>query len=108
MKLTSKERNFLRKKAHALEPIVRIGKDGVNDNVLESIKNAISTQELIKVKILQNSMEDITEELVESIEKYTKATFIVSIGSIMIFFKEKRNDGKLGEITKEFIDFRKR
>lgn len=109
MKLTSKERNFLRKKAHDLEPIVRIGKSGINDSVIESIKQVIDKQELIKVKILNNSDEFITRDLEENIAKATSSTCIASIGHIMIFFKKKidENNNK-GPITQEFYEFRKR
>ncbi len=54
MKLTSKQRAFLKKKAHELNPIVRIGKDGLQETVIDSILSAIDSRELIKVKILQN------------------------------------------------------
>ena len=36
IQLSSKERAFLRKLAHNLDPIVRIGKDGIDENVLNS------------------------------------------------------------------------
>jgi len=52
--MNSKKRAFLKKKAHNLEPIVRIGKDGLNQNIVQSILDAIASRELIKVKILQN------------------------------------------------------
>ena len=32
--MNSKKRAFLKKKAHNLEPIVRIGKDGLNQNIV--------------------------------------------------------------------------
>ncbi|WP_068269243.1 ribosome assembly RNA-binding protein YhbY [Caviibacter abscessus] len=109
MKLTSKERNFLRKKAHDLEPIVRIGKSGISDSVIESIKQVIDKQELIKVKILNNSDEFITRELEDNIAKATSSICVSSIGHVMIFFK-KRVDEKnnKGPITREFYEFRKR
>lgn len=104
MKLTSKERNYLRKRAHSIEAVVRIGKLGLSETVLESIKQAIDKQELIKVKILNNSNEEITRELEAEIEKYTKAITIYAIGNTMIFFKEN----KKGLITQEFLEFRKK
>lgn len=109
MKLTSKERNFLRKKAHSLEPIVRIGKSGISDSVIESIKQVIDKQELIKVKILNNSDEFITRELEDSIANATSSVCVSSIGHIMIFFKKKVDEkNNKGPITQEFYDFRKR
>ncbi len=109
MELTSKERNFLRKKASSLEPVVRIGKLGLSDTVLENIKQIIDKQELIKVKILNNSEEIVSYELSDKIEKYTGAIGVYLIGKTMIFFKKKVDDrNKKGPITQEFYDFRNR
>lgn len=105
--MTSQERNFLRKKAHNLEPMVRVGKDGINDNVIDSIKQYIEKNELMKVKLLQNSLEDATRELGTEIEKRSGAKFVGSVGKIMIFFKENKANGKLGPITREFMEFKK-
>lgn len=103
MKLTSKERNFLRRLAHDIEPVVRIGKLGLSEDVLESIRLAINKQELIKVKILQNSNEVITRDFESVIEKYANCVAVYDIGHTMIFFKVKQK----GVITQQFLEFRK-
>ena len=105
--LNSKERNFLRKRAHNLEAVVRIGKEGVTDSVLESISAYIKKNELMKIKLLQNSLEDVNNEIIEQIESSSNSIFIGSVGKTMIFFKEKIENGKPGEITQEFYDFKK-
>ena len=105
--MNSKERNFLRKRAHNLEPVVRVGKEGVTESLLESISSYINKNELMKIKLLQNSLEDVNAEIIEQIESSSKSIFIGSVGKTMIFFKEKIENGKLGEITKEFYDFKK-
>ena len=63
MELTSKRRAYLRKKAHDLDALVRIGKEGVTDNLIQSILDAIESRELIKVKILQNCEEEKMEKI---------------------------------------------
>ena len=63
MELSSKQRVFLKKMAHEIDPVVRIGKDGIDDDVIESIANAVKKRELIKVKILQNSEVEVAREL---------------------------------------------
>ena len=45
MQLSSKERAFLKKLAHNLDPIVRIGKDGIDENVLKSISDDINKRQ---------------------------------------------------------------
>lgn len=105
MDLSSKERAFLKKLAHGIDPVVRIGKDGIDENVIKSIADAVKKRELIKVKILQNSQEEIGRELGTELASKTKSVFVDSIGKIMIFFKA---DNKNGKITKEFNEFRKK
>ena len=55
MNISSKERAYLRKISHGVEPVVRIGKEGIDDNLIESVANAVKKREIVKVKILQNS-----------------------------------------------------
>ena len=49
MSLTSKQRAFLKSEAHTLKPIVQIGKNGLNDHIKTSVRNALDARELIKV-----------------------------------------------------------
>lgn len=105
--MNSKERNFLRKRAHNLEAVVRVGKEGFTDGIMDSISKYIEKNELMKIKLLQNTLEDINLDIIHKIEKYTKSKFVASVGKTMIFFKEKRENNKIGEITKELLDFRK-
>jgi RNA-binding protein len=49
--LTTKQRQFLKGLAHALSPVVRIGRAGVTPAVIEETKKSILAHELIKVRI---------------------------------------------------------
>ncbi|AVQ16515.1 RNA-binding protein, YhbY family [Fusobacterium gonidiaformans 3-1-5R] len=89
MKLTSKQRAFLKKKAHELNPIVRIGKDGLQETVIESILSAIDSRELIKVKILQNC-ETEKEEIYQQLLEETRFDVVGMIGRTIIVFKENK------------------
>lgn len=58
----------LRQKAKNLEPIVRIGKNGLTDGVVEQIRKAVLKRKLIKVKLLQafaeeHKADDVAQEL---------------------------------------------
>lgn len=50
--LSSRERAFLRKLAHNLEPVVRIGKEGIDENVLKSIAEVVKKKRINKSKNL--------------------------------------------------------
>ena len=58
MELKGKERQFFKKKAHALKPIFQIGKGGLSEEMIHQIQNAVEKRELIKVTLLQNTLEE--------------------------------------------------
>ncbi|TXH55421.1 MAG: YhbY family RNA-binding protein [Bacteroidia bacterium] len=105
MNISSKERAYLRKISHGVEPVVRIGKEGIDDNLIESVANAVKKREIVKVKILQNSEVKADREVGEMIAHRAEAIFVDSIGKILIFFKP---DNKKGKITKEFNEFKRK
>lgn len=54
-RLTSKQRAHLRSLAHTLKPVLQIGTDGVTDAVVRSVEQALSTRELLKIKVLETA-----------------------------------------------------
>lgn len=88
--LNSKKRAFLRKRAHDLDALVRIGKDGITENLIQSILDAIESRELIKVKILQNcEMEK--EEVYSKLEECSEFEVVGIIGRTIIIYKENKD-----------------
>ena len=49
--MTSKERAELRAKANPLEPIFQIGKEGISENLIAQLDDALDVRELLKVRI---------------------------------------------------------
>ena len=56
--LTSKQRAYLRSLANRLKPVVQVGLEGVTDGVVQSVEDALSNRELLKVKVLEGAPED--------------------------------------------------
>ena len=56
MELTSKQRAQLRGMAANLDTIVHVGKDGIGDNLVKQANDALEARELIKCRVLENSM----------------------------------------------------
>ncbi len=96
MKLNSKQREFLRKKAHDMDAIVRIGKDGMSDNLVKSFLEAIEPRELIKVKILQNSEVE-KKEIASELTEKTGCELVGIIGRTLIFYKENKEKPVVSE-----------
>ncbi|MCP3025609.1 ribosome assembly RNA-binding protein YhbY [Halobacillus sp. A5] len=92
--LTSKEKKFLRKESHHIQPIFQVGKGGVNPNMTTQIAEALEKRELIKVSILQNNFDD-NQVVAEEISSQTKAEIVQVIGNIVILYKESINNKQI-------------
>ncbi|WP_221913002.1 ribosome assembly RNA-binding protein YhbY [Streptococcus halichoeri] len=99
--LTSKQRAFLKSEAHGLKPIIQIGKNGLNNQIKTSIRQALDARELIKVTLLQNTDEDI-HEVAEILEDEIGCDTVLKIGRIMILYKvsAKKENRKLSAKVK--------
>lgn len=100
--LSSKQRAFLKAKAHDLKPIVHIGKNGLNDAIKTSIRQALDARELIKVTFLQNTAED-KEQVSALLEEELACDTVLKIGRLLILYKESANkdNRKLSKAVKE-------
>jgi RNA-binding protein len=87
--LTGKQKRFLRSQAHHLTPIFQVGKGGVNENMLNQIKEALEVRELIKVSILQNNLDD-KEEVAEALAAGADAELVQLIGHTVVLYKESK------------------
>ena len=50
--LTGKQRSYLKSLANNIDPTFQIGKNGLTDNFIKQVEEAIESRELIKIKIL--------------------------------------------------------
>ena len=89
--LTSKQRAFLRREAHALSPIFQIGTGGISEEMCLQLGNALEARELIKVKNLENS-EYFAKEAAELIADQIGADVVGVVGSVIILYR--RSDKK--------------
>lgn len=86
MKLSSHQRKHLEALAHHLEPIVRIGKQGLESKIILSVVEAFNTHELIKIKLLDSSPVD-ADEAAREICKSASAELIRVIGRVIVLYK---------------------
>ena len=91
--MTSKERAFLRREAHALDPIVHIGKETLTPEVVSAIEEALDARELIKVGVLKNCFDD-PRELGEIAAERTHSQVVQVMGRKITLYKRKKKDSK--------------
>lgn len=89
--LTGKQRAYLKSMANTIEPLFQVGKNGLSDNFIIQVKEALEARELIKIKVLNNSLLDPTEVARDLSEK-TESEFVQSIGSKFVIYKESQEN----------------
>ena len=90
--LRSSERYFLRRKAHHLEPVVLIGKNGVSIGTIESVNKALEARELIKIKFreFKDNKQSISDEIAASANCHV----VGMIGHTVILFRQNSDPEK--------------
>ena len=93
MDLTSKQRAQLRGLANDIATIVHIGKDGIGDNLIKQADDALEARELIKGKVLENSMLS-AREGAEELAKATRSQVVQVIGTKFVLYRETHSKEK--------------
>ena len=83
--LTGKQKRFLRHEAHHLNAIFQIGKDGLHENQIIGIDEALESRELIKVKILESCQQD-KNEIAQELSLKTDAEVVQILGRTIILY----------------------
>ena len=91
--LTSKERAYLRSLANTMDPIFQYGKDGLSENFIKQIDDAIEVRELIKISVLENADADVKELAAEICEK-AHCQSVQIIGRRIVFYRQARDKDK--------------
>jgi RNA-binding protein len=97
MKMTSKERAYLRGLANGIDAIFQVGKNGISENLVKQISDALEARELIKITVLENSPDTINEVAKEISEK-TNSQLIQVMGSKITLFKKRKKKSKFENI----------
>ncbi|WP_151410473.1 ribosome assembly RNA-binding protein YhbY [Anaerococcus sp. Marseille-P9784] len=90
--INAKERAKLKSLSHDFKPVINIGKNSITDEVIRAIDEALSSRELIKIKILNNNLDD-QDEILENILTSLNADFVNHLGSIITIYR-KSDDNK--------------
>lgn len=92
--MTGKQRASLRKIAATLQPIFQIGKQGVTENLMKQLDDALEAREIIKITILETAGEN-TKELCNEIAEALNAEPVQAIGSKFTIYRRSKNNPKI-------------
>ncbi len=92
--LTGKQRSYLKGLANNIEPIFQLGKNGLTENFVKQVDEALEARELVKVNVLKNCFLD-TTEVASQLTDELNAEFVQSIGRKFVIYRESVENKKI-------------
>ena len=93
MELTSKQRAQLRSLATNLDTIVHVGKEGIGDNLIKQVNDALEARELITGRVLENSLLT-AREAAEELAVAARCEVVQVIGSKFVLYRMQHHKSK--------------
>ena len=97
MELTSKQRAQLRSLANGIDPIVIVGKDGLGDNLIAQVNDALEARELVKGRVLETCALT-AKEVCQQLSQLTRSEGVQVIGSKFVLYRESHSKPKEARI----------
>ena len=94
MAITSKQRAQLRGMAMELDTIIQVGKGGINEALVASVNDALRARELVKGRVLENSMLT-AREACDELAQLCKAEQVQVIGTKFVLYKRNDKEPKI-------------
>ena len=92
--LTGKQKRFLRHEAHHLNAIFQIGKDGLSDNLMDTLSDSLEAHELVKCNLLKTCPVDVREAAIECASA-TGSEVVHIVGHTFLLYRRSK-ENKLG------------
>ena len=93
MELTSKQRAQLRGLANSIDTILQVGKDGIGENLVRQADEALEARELIKGRVLENSLLT-AREAAEELAVAARCEVVQVIGSKFVLYRMQHDKSK--------------
>ncbi len=87
--ITSKQRAYLRSLAQNIDAIFQVGKNGINDNQIKQIIDALEARELIKITVLDSTSGD-KKEIANELAEKTESDVVQVIGKKITLYKRSK------------------
>ena len=94
MELTSKQRAQLRSLANGIDTIVIVGKEGLGDNLIAQVNDALESRELGKGRV-RESGELTPREVCDQLCKLTRREPVQVIGRRLVVYRESRTNKRI-------------
>lgn len=92
--MTSKQRAYLRGLANKIDAIFQVGKNGISDNLIMQVNDALEARELIKLNVLETSPEDI-QEIANTLSEATDSVLVQTVGNKITLYRARKKNSKI-------------
>ncbi|MFN2362807.1 MAG: YhbY family RNA-binding protein [Halarsenatibacteraceae bacterium] len=87
MKLTGKDRSYLRAEGHGMDPLLQVGKDGLSESTIDKTEELLTDHELIKLRVLDNNQLS-AKESANKLAELTESSVVQVIGNVALLYRE--------------------
>jgi RNA-binding protein len=94
MKLSEKQRKYLRGLAHGRDPIVMVGQSGLSPAIVNELEIALGAHELVKVRARVGDREA-RDAALDQLAAQTASTLIQRIGNVGVFYRAHKERPKI-------------
>lgn len=88
--INSKQRKYLKSLANTIDPKIIIGKNGISENLLTQIDDTLEANEIVKIKILKNNLDD-DQETIDNIIEKLNCEFVSHMGSKFVIYRQSKD-----------------
>lgn len=81
--------------SHSLNPLVRVGKNGITESIMEEIKHLLKSKKIIKVKLNKSISDDYDRKaLAKEIAEKTESILVNQIGNNIVLLSKGENGNR--------------
>jgi len=85
--LTNAEKRSLKATAQKLEPLLKIGRNGLSEAFLKSLDEELTRHELVKIKFAD--FKDQKKELAPQLAERTASHLIMRVGNVAVYYRKR-------------------
>lgn len=85
--LTNAQKSELKTRAQRLDPVMKVGHDGVSEGFLRGLDEALARHELVKIKF--TAFKEEKKRLAPEIAERTGSALIMRVGNTAVYYRAK-------------------
>jgi RNA-binding protein len=85
----------LKSRAQLLQPLVRVGHDGISPQMLRALNEALDQHELVKIKFM--ALKDQKKVLARAIEVQIEAKMVQRVGNTATYYRARKSGDRKAE-----------